>query len=92
MLILKIIAGILLTTDAVIGFRFFLNVIRVLDTTRYSMTATAIYAVLFLGLAAVGFYFLFIQPDTKKALLISAGPWIGMLAVSVISLVTGDYR
>ena len=92
MLFLKIIAGVVLVADAVIGFRFLLNVIRVLDTTRYSMTATAFYAVLFLGLAAMGFYFLFIQPDTKKALLISIGPWIGMLAVSFISLVTGDYR
>jgi drug/metabolite transporter (DMT)-like permease len=92
MIFLKLIAFILLAADAIIGFRFFLNVIGVLDTTKYSMLATTLYAVIFLLLAAAGFYFLFIQPDTRKALLISLGPWALMLVVMLVSLATGDYH
>ncbi len=92
MIFLKVIAFILLAADAIIGFRFFLNVIGVLDTTKYSVTATALYAVIFLLLAAAGFYFLFFQPDIRKALLISTGPWVLLLLVMLVSLITGDYH
>lgn len=92
MLLLKILSALLLSADAIIGIRFFLNVIGVLDTTKYSMKATALYAIIFTGLAAAGFYFLFIHPDIRKALLISIAPWVLMIAVAAISMITGDYH
>ncbi len=76
----------------VIGFRFFLNVIGVLKTSKYSPGATALYAFIFLGLAIAGIYFLFFRPNTTLALWISIGPWALMLVVLLVTMLTSDYK
>jgi hypothetical protein len=51
MLFLKILSISLLCLDAYIGVRFLLNVLQILQTSKYSQTATLIYAIVFIGLA-----------------------------------------
>ncbi len=92
MLFLKIIAIILLAADAIIGFRFFLNVIRVRNTSKYSPTATALYAFIFLGLAIAGFYYLIFSPGSPLVFWISMAPWALMGSILFISMVTGSYK
>ena len=92
MTLTKLVAAILLCIDAIMGARFFLNVIHVLGTSKYSKTATIIYAILFLGLAVTGFYFLFIQPNTRVALWLSIGPWALITLGLLINMLTGDYK
>ena len=89
---MKVIAGLLLLLDAYIGIRFLLNVIGILQTTKYSKNATVVYAILFTGLAMVGIYFLFIKPDKQIALWISIAPWVLMLLILFITMITSDYK
>ena len=71
------------------GLRCFLNVIGVLKTSKYSQTSTVIFAILFLGLGAAGFYVSIFQNNPKLALLISFGPWVLGFVILFISMVTG---
>lgn len=88
----KIIISLISGVNVYIGLRFFLNVIRVLDTSKYSKTATAIYAILFLGMGALGLYFSFIKSDKKMALWIGIGPWLFILVFLFIAMLTSDYK
>ena len=75
-----------------IGMRFFLNVIHVLDTSKYSKSATLIYAILFLGLGILGLYFAIIKSNTKLGLWIGVGPWVCGLIVLLITMLTSPYK
>ncbi len=88
----KILMGLISALNIYLGMRFFLNVIHVLDTSKYSKTATAIYAIVFLTMGVLGMYFSFIKSDTKIALWIGIGPWIIILVFLLINMLTGDYR
>jgi hypothetical protein len=92
MLFLKILSIILLGLDAYLGVRFLLNVLNILQTSKYSPTATFTYAILFLGLAIAGFYFLFIKNDLKVSLWISMAPWLVIIAVLFFSMIFGKYN
>ncbi len=85
---LKVIAVLFLIFDAIIGIRFFLNVIGVLGTSKYSEKATLIYAIIFITLAITGLYFLFIKHNQKLALWVSIGPWFLMILVMFIAMIT----
>ena len=63
-----------------------------LDTSKYSQTATAIFAVLFLGLGAAGVYCSLVRNDQKLALLVAVGPWLLALVVLFISMTTSRYQ
>jgi hypothetical protein len=89
---MKVIAGLLLLLDAYIGIRFLLNMIGVLQTSKYSKNATAFYAILFTVLAIAGIYFLFIKPNKQWALWISIAPWALMLLILFITMITSDYK
>jgi len=88
----KILVVLISTVNVYLGFRFFLNVIHVLNTSKYSRTATAIYAVVFLGMGVLALYFSFIRAENKIALWIGVGPWLFILVFLLINMVTGDYK
>ncbi|MEP7371779.1 MAG: hypothetical protein ABI675_00235 [Chitinophagaceae bacterium] len=88
----KILTGLIAFINSYIGLRFFLNVIHVLQTSKYSKTATAIFAILFLSMGLVGLYFSFIKSDNKMAFWIGIGPWALALVVLLFNMLTGDYK
>lgn len=92
MTFVKILIGLVSLINAYIGLRFFLNVIHVLNTTKYSKTATAIYAILFLAMGVLGLYFCFFKSENKIALWIGIGPWLIVLVFLLFNMLTGDYK
>lgn len=74
------------------GGRSFLNAIGVLQTSKYSQATTVIFAILFLGLGAAGFYVTIVRHDPKLGLLIAAGPWVLAIAVLFITMLTSSYQ
>ncbi|HRV52620.1 MAG: hypothetical protein BWX95_02217 [Bacteroidetes bacterium ADurb.Bin141] len=87
---LKLISLIFLSLDAYLGIRFFLNVIGLLQTSKYSQGATLLYAIIFLSLAAVGIYFLFFRSNLKLALWISLAPWLLLFIIQLLSMIFSD--
>ena len=74
------------------GLRSSLNAIGVLQTSKYSQATTVIFAILFLGLGAAGFYISIAKNNPKLALLVAFGPWVLALVVLFITMVTSDYK
>ncbi len=88
----KVLAWIISSINVYTGTRFMLNVLHVLQTSKYSKTATLIYAILFLGMGLAGIYFSFFRQDIKLALWIGIGPWTLALLFLFINMLTGDYK
>jgi len=92
MIFLKFIAVSLLCIDGYLGIRFLLNVLGILQTSKYSPMATAVYAIVFIGLALAGFYVLFEKGNLKLSLWISVAPWFIILAFLFLNMIFGDYK
>lgn len=78
--------------DVYFGSRALLNVVGILQDSKYSQGATKIFAVLFLCMGLAGIYWSVIKPNLKLALLISVGPWILALVFLLVTMMTSDYR
>jgi hypothetical protein len=89
---MKFIVWLISAVNVYFGLRCFLNAIGVLQTSKYSQTSTVIFAILFLGLGAAGFYVSIFQGNAKLALLISFGPWVLGFVVLFLSMITGKYQ
>lgn len=89
---LKIIAVLILGFNSYIGLRFLLNVFHILQTTKYSKTATLVYAIIFLCLAVVGFYFLLSVKKVKLSFWIGFAPWVFLLLFLFLNMLFGDYK
>jgi hypothetical protein len=89
---MKFLVWLICAVDVYLGFRCFLNAIHVLHTSKYSQTTTVIFAVLFLGLGAAGFYFSIFKSNPQLALLIAFGPWVLALVVLFITMITSNYQ
>jgi len=89
---MKYIVWLISAVNVYLGLRCFLNAIHVLHTSKYSQTTTVIFAVLFLGLGAAGFYCSIARNDSKLGLLIAFGPWVLAFVVLFISMVTSKYQ
>jgi hypothetical protein len=87
---MKILVWLLSAVNLYLGFRAFLNVIGVLQTSKYSQATTAIFAVLFLGLGVAGFYFSAGKP--KLGLLLAVGPWVLGIVVLFFTMLTSKYQ
>jgi hypothetical protein len=74
------------------GLRCLLNAIGVLQTSKYSQATTVIFAVLFLGLGAAGFYVSIVKNNPKLGLVVAFGPWVLALVVLFITMITSDYK
>ncbi|NOT37450.1 MAG: hypothetical protein HOP11_08740 [Saprospiraceae bacterium] len=89
---MKYIIWIISIINVYLGIKAFLNVIHVLEDSKYSPGATAVFAILFLGLGVMGFYFSLIKMNYKLGLIISVGPWILGLIFLFIIMITSDYN
>ena len=78
--------------DLIIGVRFLLNVLHVLQTSKYSKAATFLYAIIFLSLAIVGLYALFISKKLNLSLWISIAPWAIIITLLFLNLILGDTK
>lgn len=74
------------------GFRCVLNAIHVLHTSKYSQTTTGIFAILFLGLGATGFYVTLALHDACLGMLVGVGPWLLALVVLFLAMITGKQQ
>ncbi len=75
-----------------LGLRAFLNAIGALQTSKYSQATTVIFAILFLGLGAAGFYVTITKNNPKIGVLVAFGPWVLALVVLFVTMVTSDYK
>ncbi len=75
-----------------LGMRSLLNVIGILQTSKYSRTATAVFAILFLGMGIIGIYFFLEKHNARLALWIGIGPWALALLFLLFNMLTGDYK
>ncbi len=85
----QILAGLVSAGNLYLGTRFLLNVVGLLQTTKYGPVATGIYAALFIGLGFGALYAAFWLDNGRLALLLSVGPWVIILAGLVISMIIG---
>ena len=92
MTIAKIIAILISVLNSYLGIRFFLNVINVLQSSKYSPTSNVIFSILFLGLGIAGLYFSIIKNDIKWSLWMTAAPWVLGLIILFITMITSDYK
>jgi len=89
---MKFLVWLISALNVYLGLRCFLNAIHVLQTSKYSQTTTVIFAILFLGLGAAGFYFSIVKPDLKLALMIAFGPWVLALVVLFLQMILGNHQ
>lgn len=74
------------------GINCVLNVMHILHNSKYSESATKVFAVLFLCMGIGGFYFSVFKPVFKLALGIALGPWMLSLVFLLITMLTSDYK
>jgi hypothetical protein len=89
---MKYLAIIISLLNLYIGLRFFLNVIRLLQTSKYSRRSTTLFALLFLLLTAGGIYYTFYDVNYPIAIVVGAGPWAIGLFVLIINFISEDYK
>lgn len=89
---MKIIVCIIAAINIYLGLRSFLNVLNLLQTSKYSKTATLVFAILFLGMGIAGFYFSILKNDQRLGLLVGIGPWVLALVFLLITMMTSDYK
>ena len=75
-----------------LGLKNFLNVIHVLQNSKYSKSATALFAILFLGMGIMGLFCSLVKNNYKLALVVEIGPWILALLFLLFSMMTSDYK
>ncbi|MCB0694245.1 MAG: hypothetical protein KDC19_08420 [Saprospiraceae bacterium] len=74
-----------------LGLRNLLNVVGILQTSKYAPQSTLLFGLLFLAMAGGALYMMLVREQVKPALWIAVGPWILALVVIVIQLMTGKY-
>jgi hypothetical protein len=89
---MKFIIWILSAINIYLGIINFLNAIHVLQDSKYSQSATTVFAVLFLGMGITGLYFSLVKHNYKLALLVEVGAWVIALLFLVFNMMTGDYK
>lgn len=89
---MKYLVWLISAVNGYLGLRALLNAIGVLQTSKYSQATTVIFAILFLGLGAAGFYISIAKNNPKLALLVAFGPWVLALVVLFITMLTSDYK
>lgn len=89
---MKILVWLISALNVFLGLRCFLNVIGVLHTSKYAPSTTVIFAVIFLGLGALGFYFTLFRSEPKLALLIAFGPWLLGIVVLFLTMVFSKHQ
>ena len=75
-----------------LGFRYFLNAVHILHSSKVSKSATIAFAVLFLCMGIVAVYICLYKNNYKLALLISIGPWAIALLMLLLNMLFGNYQ
>lgn len=89
---MKYVIWIISALNIYLGGRNFLNVIGVLQDSKYSQTATTVFAILFLGMGIAGLYLSLVRKNYKLALIVEVGPWILALLFLLVTMLTSDYK
>lgn len=89
---MKYLVWLISAVNVYLGLRASLNAIGVLQTSKYSQASTVIFAILFLGLGAAGFYISIAKNNPKLALLVAFGPWVLAILVLFVTMLTSDYK
>jgi hypothetical protein len=89
---MRIVVWLVSGVNVYLGLRCFLNAIHVLHTSKYSQTTTVIFAVLFLGLGAAGFFFSIARNNPQLGLLVAVGPWVLALVILFFTMVTSNLQ
>jgi hypothetical protein len=87
----KLIVWVISAVNLWLGLRAALNVVGVLQTSKYAQSTTAIFALLFLGLGAAGFYVTVVKNDPRLGLIVSVGPWVLAAVILFVSMTTSRY-
>lgn len=74
------------------GVRAALNVLGLLQTSKYGTATTAITALLGLGLGGYGAWAAWLGRDLHQGLLVGLAPWVVGVVVVFISLLVGHPR
>ncbi|MCB9313425.1 MAG: hypothetical protein H6568_11740 [Lewinellaceae bacterium] len=74
-----------------LGTRNMLNVVGVLQTSKYAPQTTLVFGLLFLAMGGGALYLMLAKAQIRPALWISIGPWVLGLAAMVIQLMVGKY-
>ena len=89
---MKYLVWIISSINVWFGANCLLNVLHILQNSKYSQGSTKFFAVVFLLMAAGGFYFSTVKVNLKLGLLIALGPWILSLAFLLVTMMTSDYK
>jgi hypothetical protein len=89
---MKILFWIICAFNIYQGLYFFLNAIHLLDSSKYSQKATAVFAILFLGMAAGGIYLALGKNNYRSALLLGFGPWVLGFMFLLFNMLFYDYK
>lgn len=89
---MKYLALIVAAINVYMGLRAFLNVIDVLQTSKYSQVATAGFALLFLTMGFIGFYFSIYRSNNTLSLAVGLGPWVIALIFLFFTMLLSDYK
>lgn len=89
---MKIVALLISALNLFLGTRCLLNVVGVLQTSKYAPSTTAIFMVLYLGYAAASLWFAFWGGNPRLALWLAVGPWALALVVLFFQMILGSQR
>jgi hypothetical protein len=89
---MKFFVWIIIAINIYFGLDAFLSAIGVLQSSKYSRTATIVFALLFLGMGIGGLYVALVKHNFKTALWLGIGPWILALIFLLINMMTADYK
>lgn len=89
---MKIIIWAISAINIYFGLYFFLNIIRILRSSKYSPTATSVFSFLFLGMGFGSLYLLYKGHSVRFALLLDIGPWILAMLLLFFTMMSSDYK
>ena len=74
------------------GVRFLLNVLGILQTSKYGQGSNIFFAVTLIGASIAALYISIARGNQSLALLVNAIPWILTILLVVGNMIFGDYR
>jgi hypothetical protein len=75
-----------------LGMRCFLNLVHVLNDSKYSTASTTVFAILFLTLGAASVYYTIWSANPKLALWLGIAPWLLSFVVLFFSMLMSDHH
>lgn len=89
---MRIVVSLLAAWNLWFGLRAALNVLGVLQTSKYGLATTVLAALLGLGLGGYGAWLAWEGRDLRQGLVLGLAPWGVGIVIVFISLVLGDPR